>query len=92
MAAKPSKSKKPTHEAFVVNGEGENAFWTKLGAVWPLTNPESKTAVANATIFCFIPSSANTVCLPEFRKARQETVAPGELTVAMGRGTRSHEL
>jgi len=30
-----SKSKKPTHEAFVVTGEGESAFWTKLGAVWP---------------------------------------------------------
>ncbi|NPU65456.1 hypothetical protein HL667_10670 [Bradyrhizobium sp. 83012] len=26
---------KPTHEAFVVNGEGKNAFWTKLGAAWP---------------------------------------------------------
>ncbi|SEH40187.1 hypothetical protein [Tardiphaga sp. OK245] len=32
MAAKP---KKPTHEAFVVTGEGESAFWTKIGAVWP---------------------------------------------------------
>jgi hypothetical protein len=36
MAGKSSsKSKKPTHEAFVVTGEGDNAFWTKLGAVWP---------------------------------------------------------
>lgn len=32
MASKP---KKPSHEAFVVTGEGENAFWTKIGAVWP---------------------------------------------------------
>lgn len=30
-----SNSKKPTHEAFVVTGEGESAFWTKLGAAWP---------------------------------------------------------
>lgn len=30
-----SKAKKPSHEAFVVNGEGESAFWTKIGAVWP---------------------------------------------------------
>jgi hypothetical protein len=35
MAAKSSKSKKPSHEAFVVTGEGESAFWTKLGAAWP---------------------------------------------------------
>lgn len=34
MPAK-SKPKKPTHEAFVVTGEGDSAFWTKLGAVWP---------------------------------------------------------
>jgi hypothetical protein len=32
---KPAKPKKPTHEAFVVTGEGDTAFWTKLGAVWP---------------------------------------------------------
>ncbi|WP_166298320.1 hypothetical protein [Bradyrhizobium sp. 2S1] len=30
-----SKAKRPSHEAFVVNGEGESAFWTKIGAVWP---------------------------------------------------------
>ncbi|PDT64280.1 hypothetical protein CO683_39185 [Bradyrhizobium ottawaense] len=30
-----TKSKKPTHEAFVAIGEGESAFWAKLGAAWP---------------------------------------------------------
>lgn len=36
MTAKSSsKSKKPTHETFVVTGEGESAFWTKIGAAWP---------------------------------------------------------
>ncbi|MDA9476734.1 hypothetical protein XI03_19885 [Bradyrhizobium sp. CCBAU 65884] len=34
MPAKP-KAKKPSHEAFVITGEGESAFWTKIGAVWP---------------------------------------------------------
>ncbi|MGY3473657.1 hypothetical protein [Bradyrhizobium ottawaense] len=29
-----SKAKKPSHEVFVVNGEGESAFWTKIGTVW----------------------------------------------------------
>lgn len=24
----------PTHEAFHVAGEGDNAFWTKIGAAW----------------------------------------------------------
>lgn len=36
MAAKSSsKPKRPTHEVFVVTGEGDSAFWTKLGAAWP---------------------------------------------------------
>jgi hypothetical protein len=36
MAARSSsKANKPTHEAFVVSGEGEIAFWTKIGGVWP---------------------------------------------------------
>ena len=34
MAAK-AKANKPTHEAFVVSGEGESAFWAKIGGVWP---------------------------------------------------------
>lgn len=33
--AKEPKPKKPSHEAFVVTGEGEAAFWTKVGGVWP---------------------------------------------------------
>ncbi|AMA60127.1 hypothetical protein [Bradyrhizobium sp. CCGE-LA001] len=37
MPAKP-KTKKPSHEAFVITGEGESAFWTKIGAVWPHDN------------------------------------------------------
>ncbi|EMS96068.1 hypothetical protein H009_19507 [Agrobacterium tumefaciens str. Cherry 2E-2-2] len=24
----------PTHHVFVVDGEGTNAFWTKIGAAW----------------------------------------------------------
>lgn len=25
---------RPTHNVYVVEGEGENAFWTKVGAAW----------------------------------------------------------
>lgn len=28
------KSNAPTHGVFVVEGEGEKAFWTKVGAAW----------------------------------------------------------
>lgn len=27
-------SRKPTHAVFHVRGEGERAFWTKIGAAW----------------------------------------------------------
>lgn len=26
---------KPAYEAFAVDGEGDKAFWTKIGAAWP---------------------------------------------------------
>lgn len=26
---------RPTHAVYVVEGEGESAFWTKIGALWP---------------------------------------------------------
>lgn len=26
--------KKPRHAVYVVEGEGDNAFWTKIGAAW----------------------------------------------------------
>ncbi|MGY4305196.1 hypothetical protein ACVIJ6_002439 [Bradyrhizobium sp. USDA 4369] len=34
MATK-AKAKRPSHEALVVTGGGDSAFWTKLGGVWP---------------------------------------------------------
>jgi hypothetical protein len=30
--AQPKKT--PSHVVYVVEGEGENAFWTKIGAAW----------------------------------------------------------
>lgn len=27
-------SNRPSHAVYVVEGEGENAFWTKIGAAW----------------------------------------------------------
>lgn len=29
-----SNNRLPTHNAYVIEGEGENAFWTKIGAAW----------------------------------------------------------
>lgn len=28
-------SKKPTHRAYAVKGDGENAIWREIGALWP---------------------------------------------------------
>jgi hypothetical protein len=28
------KSNRPTHAVYVAEGEGDNAFWTKIGAAW----------------------------------------------------------
>lgn len=34
MANKPTTNRKPSHSVYHVRGEGENAFWTKVGAAW----------------------------------------------------------
>jgi hypothetical protein len=31
---KRTQKNRPTHTVFVVEGEGDNAFWTKVGAAW----------------------------------------------------------
>jgi len=28
------RSNRPTHAVFVVEGEGESAYWTKIGSAW----------------------------------------------------------
>ena len=29
------KNTKPSYDAFLVDGDGKDAFWTKIGAAWP---------------------------------------------------------
>lgn len=29
-----TNTRKPAYEAFVIEGEGETAYWTKVGAAW----------------------------------------------------------
>jgi hypothetical protein len=31
----PEAKTRPAYDAFVVDGEGKEAFWTKIGAAWP---------------------------------------------------------
>ena len=30
----PKSNSRPTHSVYVVEGEGEKSFWTKVGAAW----------------------------------------------------------
>ena len=32
--SKPYIPNRPTHAVYVVEGEGENAYWTKIGSAW----------------------------------------------------------
>lgn len=34
MTIKTKAARKPTHAVYHVRGEGENAYWTKVGAAW----------------------------------------------------------
>lgn len=31
----PAPKNQPSHGVYVVEGEGDRAFWTKVGAAWP---------------------------------------------------------
>ena len=33
--SKIHQPKRPTHTAYAVDGEGDNATWTEIGALWP---------------------------------------------------------
>ena len=35
-----NQNRLPTHNVYVIEGEGENAFWTKVGAVWSHSDGE----------------------------------------------------
>ncbi|KXG87599.1 hypothetical protein [Agrobacterium bohemicum] len=32
--SQPKTTLRPTHDVYVVDGEGDKAFWTKIGAAW----------------------------------------------------------
>jgi len=34
MAKQETSNRKPTHSVYHVRGDGESAFWTKIGAGW----------------------------------------------------------
>lgn len=35
---KTTETRRPTHLAFIVDGEGDNAQWTEIGALWQHTD------------------------------------------------------
>lgn len=35
MKYEKTQKKQPTHNVFIVEGEGETAYWTKIGSAWP---------------------------------------------------------
>lgn len=32
--SKPSKNNRPSHSVYMVDGDGEKAMWTEIGALW----------------------------------------------------------
>jgi hypothetical protein len=50
MNRESETAKKPRYEAFHIEGEGDNAYWTKIGALWPHSDGKGYTL--------------NLICLP----------------------------
>lgn len=38
-----NSNKQPSHDVFVVDGEGDRAYWTKVGGAWPTSDGEGFT-------------------------------------------------
>jgi hypothetical protein len=45
---KQTKSSKPDYAVYVVEGEGDNAYWTKIGSAWSHKDGEGVNITLNA--------------------------------------------
>jgi hypothetical protein len=43
-----TSNRRPSHEAFVTEGEGKKTRWTKVGAMWPHASGDGFTLVLKA--------------------------------------------
>jgi hypothetical protein len=43
-----SKPNRPTHNVFVVEGEGDKAYWTKVGVAWQHSDGEGMNITLSA--------------------------------------------
>lgn len=53
------KSNRPTHAVYVIEGEGESAFWTKVGAAWSHDDNEGL-----SILFTAVPLNGRLVLRP----------------------------
>ncbi len=45
---KTQTNARPTHHVFVVDGEGDSAFWTRIGAAWQHADNKGFSITLNA--------------------------------------------
>lgn len=64
-----TKNAKPTYDAFMVDGESKDAFWTKIGAAWPHDDNKGFNIQLSA-----VPINGRVV-LREHRERREDTEA-----------------
>lgn len=62
MKKQPKEKKPPTHGVYVVQGDGENARWIKIGAAWQNRDGKGVTLILDA-----LPLT-NKVVVREFSK------------------------
>lgn len=63
----PKQSRRPDFEAFVVEGDGDDAYWTKIGGAWSHENGEGLTVRLTA-----LPLSGKLVLRKPKAKAAKE--------------------
>lgn len=71
MSDKP-ENKRPTHQIFVIHGEGDNQYWTKIGAAWPHKDQQGLHLVFDA-----LPAGNGRVALRVITEKDSEHTAEG---------------
>ena len=86
-------SKRPAFEAYVVDGDGKDAFWTKIGAAWPHDdnkgfNVQLTAMPLRAESRCAFPKSRRIGSRKSLRAATvRDVLSAAELTCALAHGS-----
>ena len=81
MANQQNTNRKPTHDILHVRGEGDKAFWTKIGAAWVHEDGQGLNLSLD-----FVPADANGRLVIRIRKDKPVAITESATDAAQSQG------